>query len=212
MTLNHANPRAFWDSRFAEIDSLYGQLPNAWLYECAISLPPHGGRVLCAAEGQGRNALWLARQGCEVHAVDISAVALEQLERRARQSGLPITCEQADLATWTAEPEGFDAALLIFAHFPPSVRRHVHAQAQRALKPRGWLVLEAFAREQLGLESGGPRNPSWLYSESMLKADFTGMQIAVLNETRIRLDEGPGHQGEAAVVRLLARRVDKPEA
>lgn len=207
MTLNHANPRAFWDSRFAEIDSLYGQLPNAWLYECAISLPPHGGRVLCAAEGQGRNALWLARQGCEVHAVDISAVALEQLECRARQSGLPITCEQADLATWTAEPAGFDAALLIFAHFPPTVREHVHTQVQRALKPRGWLVLEAFSPEQLGLTSGGPRNPAWLYSAKLMGEDFASMQIATLSELRIRLDEGAGHQGEAAVVRLLARRI-----
>lgn len=209
MTLNHANPREFWDSRFAEIDCLYGQLPNAWLYECAISLPPHGGRVLCAAEGQGRNALWLAKQGCEVHVVDISAVALEQLERRARQLGLPITCEQADLANWIAEPESYDAALLIFAHFPPAVRKHVHTQVQRALKPRGWLVLEAFSPEQLGLTSGGPRNPAWLYSAEMIAGDFAGMQIASLSQIRIRLDEGPGHQGEAAVVRLLARRIEE---
>jgi hypothetical protein len=74
------------------------------------------------------------------------------------------------------------------------------------------LVLEAFTREQLGLDSGGPRNPNWLYSADLLAEDFAEMQIAALSESRIRLDEGPGHQGEAAVVRLLARRLVMPEA
>ncbi|HRF54856.1 MAG TPA: SAM-dependent methyltransferase, partial [Aquimonas sp.] len=69
--------------------------------------------------------------------------------------------------------------------------------------------LEAFSPEQLGLTSGGPRNPAWLYSAEMIAGDFAGMQIASLSQIRIRLDEGPGHQGEAAVVRLLARRIEE---
>jgi SAM-dependent methyltransferase len=194
-----------WDQRFAARPDCYGTAPNAWLAENAGRIRARG-RVLCLAEGQGRNALWLAQRGHRVTAVDLSAVALGQLRDRAAARGVELTTIEADLASWPAPEAQFDAVVLVFAHFPPAVRRRVHQLAEVALRPRGVVILESFSKYQLGLTSGGPKDAALLQSVEDLAADFTAVQIISLEEATIVLDEGPLHQGEAHVVRLLAER------
>lgn len=195
----------FWDGRFAESPAVYGEAPNAWLVECEPKLPS-AARVLCLAEGQGRNALWLTRQGHSIEALDLSAVAMAQLGQAAREQSLAIEAKQQDLAAWQPTPASVDAVVLVFAHFPPSLRARVHAAAVTALRPGGLLILEGFAREQLGRSSGGPRELDWLFDEEALRADFAGLRIERLERIDEVLDEGPFHQGPALRWRLLARR------
>lgn len=199
------DPARFWDGRFTESPAVYGEAPNAWLVECEAKLPP-AACVFCLAEGQGRNALWLARRGHAVQALDLSAVAMAQLARAAGAQGLSLEARQQHLADWQPTPASVDAVVLVFAHFPPALRARVHAAAAIALKPGGWLVLEGFAREQLGRSSGGPRELDWLFDEDDLRADFAGLQIERLEPIDDVLDEGPFHQGPAVRWRLLARR------
>jgi hypothetical protein len=198
------DPAAFWNARFDAQPRVYGAAPNAWLVECEPALP-RGARVLCLAEGQDRNALWLAKQGHRVHAVDVSAVALGQLAAAASDARVSIGIEVADLADWQPEVGAYDAVVLVFAHFPPALRAQVHAAAAVSLNSGGVLVLEGFAREQLGRTSGGPKELDWLFDEALLRDDFACLRFERLYTLEDSLDEGPFHQGPAVRVRGLAR-------
>lgn len=193
-----------WDARFGSDEAFYGLAPSGFVMDCALALPA-GARVLCLAEGQGRNALALSARGFEVTALDLSAVACDQLRDRARALRLPVTVRQQDLGLWTPAPGSADAVVAVYAHMPRALRRQVHAMMIRALAPRGLVVIEGFAREQLGRPSGGPKNVDWLYGPEDLRADFAALTIEHLATSEAVLDEGRGHQGLAAVVQFRAR-------
>lgn len=194
-----------WDERYAGVARAYGSEPNRWLAAQAPRIRP-GGRVLSLGEGEGRNAVWLASQGFSVVAVDASSVGLEKARRLATERGVTIETIVEDLARYRPEPASYDAVVSIFVHLPPEIRAGVHAAAEAALKPGGVLVVEAFTPRQLAFESGGPRQAVLLYEPATLRTDFAGMEWETLDETEVDLDEGPFHQGRAAVVRGLGLR------
>jgi len=195
---------SFWDERYAANPAAYGREPNAFLAQEAARLTP-GGLVVALAEGYGRNALWLARRGYPVVAVDGSAVAVRLLRTAAEAEGLPIEAIHADLAAWNPPP--CDGVVAIFAHFPPGLRERVHRGAWEALRPGGVVLIEAFAPGQLARDSGGPRDPAMLYTADLLAGDFPGASFEVLAHETVDLDEGPFHRGAAEVVRLAARKL-----
>ncbi|MHA7600408.1 class I SAM-dependent methyltransferase [Alicycliphilus sp. T452] len=195
----------FWDQAFDIPGYKYGTAPNAFVREQAARLRP-GGRVLVPGDGEGRNGVWLAAQGHEVLSVDGSAVGLAKARELARQQGVPLRTELADLAQWTPGPAGFDAVVLTYVHLPSAIRADAHRRLAAALRPGGWLVLEAFTPQQLAYASGGPKDADMLYSTQQLRADFAGLLREELAwDGVVQLDEGPGHQGAAHVLRWLAQ-------
>lgn len=198
--------REFWDNRFAEKGFAYGTEPNAFLVTQKHLLKP-GMQALAVADGEGRNGVWLAQQGLEVLSVDQSAVGLAKARELAAQRGVSIRTEQADLTTWKW-PEGeFDIVVAIYAHFSPAHRTAMHARMYAALKPGGVLILEAFTPKQLEYKTGGPQDPAMLYTAEMLRSDFAGEEILLLEESLPALSEGPYHRGTAAVVRLVLHKL-----
>jgi cyclopropane fatty-acyl-phospholipid synthase-like methyltransferase len=196
---------SMWDERYAAKDLVYGAEPNRWLVEQAGKIRP-GGRVLSIGEGEGRNGVWLAAQGFQLHAVDGSRVGLEKARRLAAARGVTISTSVEDLATFRPAPASYDAVVAIFVHLPPAVRTAAHAAAEAALVSGGVLVIEAFTPRQLGFTSGGPKQKDMLYGAALLRADFPGIAWEVLEEVDVVLDEGAFHQGPAAVVRGVGRR------
>ena len=198
----------FWDQRYAEPGYKYGTAPNAFLVEQAHRLQA-GGCVLLPGDGEGRNSVWLALRGHNVLAIDSSAVGLAKARALAAGQQAQIATLQADLAQWRPEPQSADAVVLTFVHLPSVIRRTVHRALAQALVPGGWLILEAFDRSQLGRDSGGPKDPDMLYPLETLRADFEGLlreELAWAGE--LALDEGPGHRGQANVVRYVGQRPD----
>ena len=196
---------ALWDQRYAGTHFHYGTEPNAWLISQAWQLPRHGS-ALAVADGEGRNGVWLAQHGLQTTSVDQSAAGLAKAQQLARQCGVALHTEQADLAAWTWPAAACDVIASIFVHLPDALRRRTHAGIVQALKPGGWLILEAFTPAQMACASGGPRDPALLYSAAQLREDFAALECLALLEGEVLLAEGPGHQGPAQVVRLLARR------
>ncbi len=192
----------FWDERYRAVELAYGSKPNRWLTEQAVHIRA-GGRVLSLGEGEGRNAVWLATRGFSVEAVDGSRVGLEKARRLATAHGVTIETVVEDLARYRPALARYDAVVSIFVPLPPAIRADVHAAAAAALKPGGVLILEAFTPRQLVFGSGGPRQAELLYEPADLRADFNSVQWATLEEVEVELDEGPFHQGRAAVVRGL---------
>jgi hypothetical protein len=195
---------SFWDARYGAAEYAYGTEPNAFLVSVADRIPP--GPVLCLAEGEGRNAVWLASQGRAVTAVDASAVGLAKARALAREHGVQIATEVADLASHAIAPGAWSGVVAIFAHLPPSLRRAVHRSAAAGLSPGGVFVLEAFAPAQLAFGTGGPRERELLYTVEDLREDLAGLELVICREVERDVVEGRYHTGRAAVVQVLARR------
>ncbi|TDP43414.1 class I SAM-dependent methyltransferase [Zavarzinia compransoris] len=195
-----------WDERFARDEAYYGLAPSVFVMDSAGAIPP-GGRVLCLAEGQGRHALALAARGYTVTAMDLSAVACAQLRSRAQALRLPLAVVQQDLGLWSPPAGLYDGVVAVYAHMPRALRALVHAGMVRALAPRGLAIIEGFRAEQCGRPSGGPAEPGWYYGADELRADFAALSIEHLSTPEAVLEEGRGHQGPAALIRLRARRL-----
>ncbi len=203
----------FWDQRFAEPGYKYGIEPNAFLMEQAARLTAPAD-VLAPGDGEGRNGVWLARQGHRVTAVDYSQVGLQKARELAATQGVTLATVLADLADWTPAPASFDAVVLVYTHLPGAIRRSAHRRLAAGLRPGGWLILEAFHPAQLAHGSGGPRDLDMLYTPILLDADFLGLLAPTLTwDGEITLAEGPGHQGLAHVTRWVGRRIGvQPDA
>jgi SAM-dependent methyltransferase len=193
-----------WNERFGEEDFAYGREPNEFLFEASGGIPP--GPVLCLAEGQGRNAVYLATLGHEVEAVDQSAVGQARARDLARERGVDIGTTVADLKDFDLGLAAWSGIILFFCHLPPDLRRRIHGRVPAALRPGGALILEAYTPRQIGFNTGGPRDPERLCHLEELQADFPGLTWEVAREVDRVLREGKYHDGLGAVVQLVGRK------
>lgn len=194
-----------FDQRFAEPGWAYGTEPNDFLRACADEIPA-GGHVLCLAEGQGRNAVFLATVGHAVTAVDRSVPGLEKAQLLAAERRVPLTTRLADLATFDIGVAQWDAIVSIFGHLPPELRRAVHRGVVAGLRPGGVFILEAYAPAQLARRTGGPRTLDLLMSVAELREELAGLDLVVAQELDREVVEGKYHTGMASVVQVLARK------
>ncbi|MBN1207325.1 MAG: class I SAM-dependent methyltransferase [Myxococcaceae bacterium] len=171
----------------------------------APRLPPRA-RVLSLAEGEGRNAVYLASLGHHVTAVDASRVGLEKAQRLAAERGVVLETVVSDLSDFPIAPSAWDAAILVFCHLPSPLRRRVHRALVDGLRPGGVVLLEAYTPAQLGFRTGGPPVAELLYTAEELRADFMGLELPVLREIEREVVEGSLHTGRAAVVQLVGRK------
>ena len=194
-----------WDERYAEPGWAFGTEPNDFLREQVHALPERG-RVLCLADGEGRNSVWLAREGHQVTAVDTSSVGLEKAKRLAEDHEVSITTVLADLAEFPFQRDAWDAVVSIFAHVPVPVRQRVHSALAWTLRPGGVLVLEAYRPQQLERGTGGPPDDSRMLDLARLGAELRSLEWLIAREVERPVVEGRYHTGMASVVQLVARR------
>lgn len=196
---------SFWDRRYGAAEGyLYGTAPNEFLAQVAERIPP--GPVLCLAEGEGRNAVHLARLGHAVTAVDQSAVGLAKAAALAAQHGVPLAATVADLADFVITPGTWAGIVASFMHLPPALRAAVLARAAAGLRPGGVFVMEAYTPAQLAFDTGGPRDVALLPTLALLRAELPGLEIVHGLELERDILEGDGHTGRGAVVQIVARR------
>ncbi len=195
-----------WNQRYAGDDYLFGREPNAWLREQAGVLSP-GSRVLCVADGEGRNSVWLARQGHRVEAFDISPVAVEKARRLAAGQGAQVDFHVADCESWAWQQAAYDAVVAIFIQFVgPAERERLFARMAAALVPGGHLLLQGYTPKQLEYKTGGPPEVSHLYTPGLLHEAFGALETVSLRDYEDDLHEGERHVGRSALIGLVARR------
>ena len=202
-------PEDTWNRRYAADGFYYGTAPNDFLREVEPALPRQG-HVLCLGEGEGRNAVFLARCGHEVSAMDQSAVGLEKAQRLAGEQGVRIATYVADLENFdlaSAAPSGgWDAIVSIWCHMPAGVRPALHQRVVAALKPGGVFVLEAYRPEQLRYGTGGPPTVDLLPTLAELQHELAALELVIASATEREVREGKGHDGMSAVVQVLGRK------
>jgi SAM-dependent methyltransferase len=200
------NPVERWNQRYTAQGYLFGKQPNAWLREHASVWKP-GDRVLCVADGEGRNSVWLAGQGLKVDAFDVSAVAVEKARRLAAEHGVAAHFDVADCDSYPWQEAAYDGIAAIFIQFAdPDMRSRIFARAIRSLKPGGVLVLQGYTPRQLEYRTGGPGIESHLYTAPMLREAFRELDVLELRDYEAEIEEGTGHRGRSALIGLMARR------
>lgn len=205
-TPGFTDPAGTWNRRFAEEGFLFGTEPNDWLREHATLWLP-GQRVLCVADGEGRNSVWLAARGLQVDAFDIAEVGVAKARRLAAERGVTVNFSIADCDGFAWPDAAYDGVAAIFVQFAdPEMRSRLFAAIVRSLKPGGVLVLQGYTPKQLEYRTGGPPLLSHLYTAAMLREAFAELEIVTLTEYEAEVSEGSGHHGRSALVGLVARR------
>lgn len=196
----------FWNERYSEKDYAYGEEPNAFLAEQIGKLP--AGNIIIPAEGEGRNAVYAASLGWKVSAFDTSDAGKTKALLLADKKGVTIDYNVDDAVSIFYPNNSADIVAFIFAHFPPSVRKQIHQKAIQWIKPGGKIILEAFNPKQLNNQSGGPKELSMLYTEEMIRNDFEGLDIELLQSVQKSLNEGKYHEGIADVIQFVGSKKD----
>ena len=193
-----------WNERYGTTRYVYGTEPNDFVAAMADKIPL--GPVLCLAEGEGRNAVYLGQRGYEVTAVDASETGVTKAQALAAARGVRLTTKVIDLAQYWIEPDSWTGIVSTWAHLPPPLRRAVHAQVVAGLRPGGVFILEAYTPAQLAYNTGGPKDPTLLMTLAALREELAGLEFLVGRECEREVVEGLGHTGRASVVQVCARR------
>lgn len=208
----------FWDSRYAEEELAYGSEANAYLRQqySRFFADSAATSALCLAEGQGRNALYLATAGNVpyVVAVDYSAQGMKTLESLAAEQNVSdrIHTKVQDLTAYhllqDALPgsEGYEVIISIFAHTPPPIRKVLHQQLASALQSGGYFILEAYTPANIGCGTGGPQVADLCMTKAQLLEEVVGLELLECEEKEVEVNEGKYHSGLAAVVIATFRK------
>ena len=195
--------RDLWNERYQQRGAVWGVGPNQFVADRLAG--EHPCRVLDLGSGQGRNAVWLAQQGHQVTAVDVSDTATAQAAEIAAEAGVVVEFIAADLQTWQPDAGSFDIVVLAYLQAPPGLRKAIHAKAVRALAPGGRVFVVAHHRDNLEHGIGGPPMIEVLFDEETVAADFDGFEI-VENNRVVRRVEKDDVSGDALDLVFIATK------
>lgn len=201
--------KEFWNARYLEKESAYGKTPNAFIEETLPQFPT--GKILFPAEGEGRNAIYAAQLGWDVHAFDFSDQGKLKADQLAAEHGVSINYEVNGFLEENYPLESFDAICNVFVHFDPEIKREMHVRLDSYLKKDGIFILEAYSKEHRELNKlnpllGGPPDANQMYSLEEIKRDFGQYEIIQLERKDVQLSEGKYHNGMSSVIRFVGRK------
>jgi len=207
MTTAFPDGADFWNKRFNTPDYIFGKAPNEYLQAQATLHLKQGDSVLCVADGEGRNSVWLAKQGMRVDAFDLSQIALNKAIALAKKEAAQVQFSLASSDDCDWKPNHYDAVVGIFIQFAdPVMRARLFAQMASTLKPGGMLIVQGYTPKQLEFKTGGPSILEHLYTEDMIRVLIDDLEIIDLCVYEKSLSEGPKHTGMSALLGLVVRK------
>lgn len=199
----------FWDERYRQNDYAYGKNPNEYLKNKLGELEP--GSILFPAEGEGRNAVFAAKNGWKVWAFDVSVEGKKKALNLAEEEGVEIDYHITPLGRQGYDKNQFDAIALVYAHLPPEERKDYFKFFTYILKNCGKIIFEGFSKKHVEYQDkcpdvGGPKEEKMLFSEKEIREAFPDLDFLEFYEGEIELDEGKFHKGKGWVIRFVAQK------
>jgi cyclopropane fatty-acyl-phospholipid synthase-like methyltransferase len=199
------NPQQTWEKRFATEDYIFGVTPNHYLLTQAEYLK--SGNALAIADGEGRNGVWLAKQGFRVDSFDFVQNAIDKANQLALKNGVSINAVCSDWVTFDWGKERYDNIVGIFFQFADAIERgEIFVKIDRALKPGGTLIIQGYSHEQLIYKTGGPGKLENLYTEEILAKGFKNYEVLDSRTYTEVIEEGRAHNGMSGLVGFTARK------
>jgi 2-polyprenyl-3-methyl-5-hydroxy-6-metoxy-1,4-benzoquinol methylase len=194
-----------WHERFGSEQYVYGEEPNLFIKNQANRLEK-ARKVVCFAEGEGRNAVYLGKQGLDVTAYDYALNGLKKTEALADSNGVKIKTEQKDLILDPVPDAEFDAAIMVFGHFAKKDQKTVFDKLVSAVKPGGIVMLEVYSEDQVRYGTGGPKTVDMLYDPADLLQWLKGMKIVHFFYGEQERIEGQLHTGVGHVIQVILEK------
>lgn len=196
-----------WNTRFQTENYVYGKEPNAFLTEFQKKIEITGDS-LAIAEGEGRNAVYLAKQGMNVTAWDYAESGLAKTNKLAVERGVVVTTELVDLNEANWNEAKWDEIVCIFGHFPTELRQKTLQGVKEAVKPGGYFLTEVYSHYQIPYKSGGPQDMDFLYKPEEFLKFFAEWRIVHFFMGEVVRHEGELHNGVSHVIQFVGQ---KPE-
>ena len=194
-----------WDQKFKEEKFIYGTEPNRFLKE-QVSVLKEVTSIACYAEGEGRNAVFLAQKGKQVTAFDYSKEGLQKTLKLAATNDVHVETQLTDLIEDELELNQFDGAVMIFGHFSKQHQYEVLDKIIASIKSGGVFLLELYEDGQLNYETGGPRSLDYLYNEQQLADWANNFERLHFYSGEVERIEGIGHTGVCKVLQLIIKK------
>jgi len=197
----------FWNERFDTSDFIFGTQPNKFLQQRSELYLTQPSQILCVADGEGRNSVWLAKQGHRVDAFDVSTVALTKAKKFALEEQVEVGFVHADCDSYFWPENTYDAVVAIFIQFAdPELRARIFNNSLMSLKKGGILIVQGYTPKQLSYKTGGPSELSYLYTEELMRDLLADTHIIESVSYEEELQEGKRHSGMSALLGLVARK------
>lgn len=198
----------FWNERFNQEEFIFGKEPNEYLVEQTSQYLKPNASVLCIADGEGRNGVWLAKQGMRVTGFDVSDIALVKAKQFAKDNEVNIEYSLCDTDGFDWKTNSYDAIIAIFIQFAdPEMRVRIFKHVHQALKPGGIFILQGYTPKQLEYKTGGPSLIEHLYTEEMIRELSHDFEILDLQCYEKELSEGARHTGMSALLGMVAKKI-----
>ena len=199
-----------WDERFSGDGWAYGTEPNEWIRQIVKPLNPRPNqesdnqpRALVPADGEGRNAVWIASLGYKTDVFDLSSVGKEKCAKLANERGVTVHYEVDDLEVRDFPVGVYDLIACSWFHVPWKLFCEHYPRMLASLKSGGEFVCEGYHTSQLEMQSGGPKNLDLLWDlEEVLEVIGGGFDVLHATVDQVVLDESDLHRGPANVVRF----------
>ena len=205
--MSFADATQFWNERFDTQEFIFGTEPNEYLVDQSAKYLKRGDKVLCIADGEGRNGVWLAKQGMQVVGFDASDIALSKAKKFAQDHQVSVEYSFSDTDSYAWPRNTYDAVVGIFIQFAdPAMRERIFQNAYETLKPGGIFILQGYTPKQLEYKTGGPSLIEHLYTEELIRNLSKDFNILELSSYERELSEGPRHSGMSAILGLVARK------
>ena len=197
----------FWNERFDKKEFIFGKEPNEYLVEQASRYLEPNSSVLCIADGEGRNGVWLAKQGMRVTGFDVSDIALAKANQFATDSEVNIQYSLCDTDSFDWQANLYDVVIGIFIQFAdPEMRAIIFQQVHQTLKSGGLFILQGYTPKQLEYKTGGPSLIEHLYTEEMIRELSQDFEVLELQCYEKELSEGARHTGMSALLGMVAKK------
>jgi 2-polyprenyl-3-methyl-5-hydroxy-6-metoxy-1,4-benzoquinol methylase len=205
--LGFSDATQFWNQRFNKEEFIFGKEPNEYLALQTRNYLKPNDKVLCIADGEGRNGVWLAKQGMQVVGFDASDIALGKAKQFAKDNQVEVEYSFSDTDSFDWQENEYDAVIGIFIQFAdPAMRERIFQKTHKALKPGGIFILQGYTPKQLEYKTGGPSLIEHLYTEAMIRDLAKEFQILDLCCYEQELNEGARHAGMSALLGLVAKK------
>lgn len=192
-----------WDEKFNSDEYIYGKEPNAFVKTIFQNETKNNEKVVLLAEGEGRNAIYLAQLGYEVTTYDMSQVGIKKQLQLANDANVNIDAYYGDITEPNLIPHSsFDYSINIFGHVPDDGKQEMFNNLIQSLVSGGHSYFEFYSKEQLAYGTGGPKDETMLYDIEEIKTSLATLPVTIhsLKQQEIARNEGSKHTGIGSII------------
>ena len=194
-----------WDERYSIDDFLFGQKPAQALLRNEEYLVPRG-ETLLIADGEGRNSVYLAKNGFKVTSSDSSIVAQQKAKALADSQNVKVNFKLENFFDIDWSKKQYDNIIgICFQFISPELIEEAFMGLRSGTKKGGTILIHGYTPEQIRYGTGGPKDVTLMYTEATFTQSFTNSEIRLLEKYEATISEGPGHNGKSAMIDFVAK-------